>query len=139
VTAPVRERLLAAIVLATGGVYGVPAPEDERDMPLTLVVDGTDTAQENYDMTQWAMPLTLGRAELATSTTGDRTAMRAQAHDALATLLTAMHTDPTFGGLATGVDTTGGGIQQEAGKFIFAEATFTVRYQHLRGQPAVLE
>lgn len=137
-TAPVRERLLAAIVLATGGVYGVPAPEDERDMPLTLVVDGTDTATDNYDFTTWAMPLTLGRAELAVDTSGNRAALRAQAHDALAALISAMYADTTFGALALGVDTTGGGIQLEAGKFVFAEATFTVRYQHLRGQPAVL-
>ena len=137
-TAPVRERLLAAILTATGGVYGVPAPQDERDMPMTLVVDGTDTATENYDYTQWSMPITLGRAELALDATGNRNALRAQAHDALAALITAMYADPTFGGLAVGVDTTGGGIQLEAGKFVFAEANFIVRYQHLRGQPAVL-
>ena len=36
-TASVRERLLAAITTATGGVYRVPTPDDERDLPLTLV------------------------------------------------------------------------------------------------------
>ena len=50
-TAPVRERLIAAILAATGGAYGVPAPEDERDLPLTLVQDGTDSASANYDYT----------------------------------------------------------------------------------------
>ncbi len=49
-----------------------------------------------------------------------------------------MHTDPTFGGLAVGVDYTGGGIQAELGKFVFAGASFTARYQHLRGAPAAL-
>jgi hypothetical protein len=135
-TAPVRERLIAAILTATGGAYGVPAPEDERDLPLTLVQDGTDTAANNYDYTACPMPLSIARAEVATGSTRD--ALRAQAHDALAALITAMHTDETFGGLAVGVDYTGGGIQAELGKFVFAEASFTVRYQHLRGQPAVL-
>jgi hypothetical protein len=135
-TAPVRERLIAAILTATGGAYGVPAPEDERDLPLTLVQDGTDSASQNYDYTACAMPLSIARAEVATGST--RNALRAQAHNALAALITAMHTDETFGGLAVGVDYTGGGIQAELGKFVFAEASFVVRYQHLRGQPAVL-
>jgi hypothetical protein len=135
-TAPVRERLIAAILTATGGAYGVPAPEDERDLPLTLVQDGTDTAANDYDYTACTMPLSIARAEVATGST--RNALRAQAHNALAALITAMHTDETFGGLAVGVDYTGGGIQAELGKFVFAEASFVVRYQHLRGQPDVL-
>lgn len=135
-TAPVRERLLAAILTATGGAYGVPAPEDERDLPLTIVQDGTDSATQNYDYTACAMPLSIARAEVAVGST--RNALRAQAHDSLAALIVAMHTDETFGGLAVGVDYTGGGIQAELGKFVFAEASFVVRYQHLRGQPDVL-
>jgi hypothetical protein len=134
--APVREFLLAAILTATGGEYGVSAPEDERDLPLTIVQDGTDTASANYDYTACAMPLSIARAEVATGSTRD--ALRAQAHTALAALMTVMHTNETFGGLAVGVDYTGGGIQTELGKFVFAEASFVVRYQHLRGQPAVL-
>lgn len=131
----IREQLIAAILTATGGEYGVPAPEDERDLPVTIVQDGTDTASTNYDYTACAMPITVARAELAVGT--NRDALRAQAHSALALLMTAMHVDETFGGLAVGVDYTGGGIQTEVGKFVFAEASFTVRYQHLRGQPAV--
>ena len=131
----IREQLIAAILTATGGEYGVPAPEDERDLPVTIVQDGTDTASTNYDVTACSMPITVARAELAVGT--DRNALRAQAHAALAALIAAMHTDETFGALALGVDYTGGGIQTEVGKFVFAEASFTVRYQHLRGQPAV--
>jgi len=134
-TTSVRERLLTAILTATGGEYGVPAPEDERDLPVTLVQDGTDSASTNYDYTACSMPITVARAELAVGT--DRDALRAQAHAALAALITAMHADETFGALALGVDYTGGGIQTEVGKFVFAEASFTVRYQHLRGQPSV--
>lgn len=135
-TVAVRERLLAAIVLATGGAYGVPAPEDERDLPLTIVQDGNDTASANYDFTACSMPVSVARAEVATGSTRD--ALRIQAHAALTALIAAMHTDETFGGLAVGVDYTGGGIQTELGKFVFAEASFVVRYQHLRGAPASL-
>ena len=131
----IREQLIAAILTATGGEYGVPAPEDERDLPVTIVQDSADTASTNYDVTACSMPITVARAELAVGT--DRNALRAQAHAALAALIAAMHTDETFGALALGVDYTGGGIQTEVGKFVFAEASFTVRYQHLRGQPAV--
>lgn len=136
-TAPVRERLLAAICTAVGGEYGLPSPEDERDLPVTIVQDNTDTVTSNYDTTQLAMPINVGRAEAAASS--DRAALRAQANAALAALITAMAADETFGGLAINADYTGGGIQTEAGKFVFAEATFTVHYKHLRGQPAVIE
>ena len=135
-TTSIRERLLAAILTATGGEYGLPAPEDERDLPVTIVQDGTDSASANYDATECAMPLSIGRAEAATATSRD--ALRQQAHTALASLLTAMHADETFGGLAARVDYTGGGIQIEAGRLVFAEASFTVTYRHARGQPAVL-
>ena len=133
----IREQLVAAILTATGGAYGLPSPEDERDLPVTLVQDGTDSATNSYDTTSLTMPLNVARAELAVGT--DTDVLRAQAHAALAKLITDMHADETFGGLADGVDYTGGGIQIEVGKFVFAEGTFSVRYHHLRGQPSVLE
>ena len=131
----VRERLLANIITAVGGEYGLPTPEDERDLPVTIVQDGTDEASANYDATLCVMPVNVARAEAAAST--DRDANRQQAHAALKALLAAMYTDETFGGLAVGIDYTGCGIQAE-GRLVFAEAAFRVRYQHLRGQPEVL-
>jgi len=131
----VRETLLAAILTAVGGSYGLAAPEDDRDMPVTIVQDGTDENAASYDTTLCLMPLNVARAELATST--HRDAARQQAHAALQTLVARMHADETFGGLATGIDYTGGGIEID-GKLVFAEAVFRVRYQHARGQPAVL-
>lgn len=135
-TACVRERLLSAILTAVTGIYGLPTPEDERDLPVTIVHDGTDTASTDYDTTQVIMPVNIARAEVASSANLD--ALRAQAHAALQQLVEAMHADETFAGLALGVDYTGGRIQIEAGKFVFAEVSFEVRYQHLRGQPSVL-
>ena len=131
----VRERLLANILTAVGGEYGLVAPEDDRDLPVTIVQDGTDEVSANYDATVCTMPLNVARAEAAAST--DRDTLRQQAHTALKALIVAMFTDETFDGLAVGIDYTGGGIEVD-GKFVFAEAAFRVRYQHLRGQPDVL-
>ena len=131
----IRERVIAAIVTAVGGVYGLPAPEDDRDLPVTIVPDDADEATTSYDTTLCVMPLAVARAEASVSLT--RADQRKQAHAALAAIVTAMHTDTSFGGLATGVDYTGGGIQIDA-RMVFAEAQFRVRYQHQRGAPAVL-
>ena len=75
----IREQLIAAILTATSGQYGLTAPEDERDLPLTLVQDAPDTATQNYDFTACAMPISLGRAEVAASI--DRNAARQQESD----------------------------------------------------------
>jgi hypothetical protein len=129
----IRERLLAAITAAVGGEYGLPAPEDERDLPVTIVQDDADEATTRYDEVQISTPIAIGRAEQALI--GDRLQLRQQANEALARLYVAMTADPTFGGLADGVDYVGGGIQAEQGKFVFAEATFRVRWRHLVGNP----
>lgn len=129
----IREQLLAAITLAVNGQYGVPTPEDERELPLTIVQDSTDEAATRYDTVEITTQIAVGRAEAATGT--DAAALRAQANDMLAQIVTDMHADETFDGLAYGVDYAGGGIQAEVGKFVFAEASFRVRWHHLRGDP----
>jgi len=43
---PIREQLLAAITTAVGGEYGIPAPEDERDLPVTIVQDDVARAAD---------------------------------------------------------------------------------------------
>jgi hypothetical protein len=138
----VRERLIARIVGVMGAEYGVPAPEDERDVPLTIVQEATDEALSspgsNYDTTSLAMPVAVARAELATA--ADRSSQRAQANEMLARIIREMYVDETFSGLADGVDLVGGGINIElAGKLVFAEASFRVRYHYLRGDPYHLD
>jgi hypothetical protein len=131
----IREQLIAAILTAVGGEYDIPPPEDERDVPLTIVQDGTDEVSTTFDTNNVVMPLNIARAELAAST--DRDVMRAHANDMLGDIVAAMHVDETFGGLARGVDYTGGGIAMGSGALVFAEAAFRVRYSHARGQMAV--
>ena len=134
----IREQLLSAITTAVSGEYGVPAPDSEQDLPITIVQDGADEAQANaYGDTDALMPLAIASAAVATSS--DLNTMRAQANALLASIITTMHTDETFGGLADGIEYTGGGIETEVGKFVFAEAQFTVRYHFTRGDPFTSE
>lgn len=128
----IREQLISAIIAAVGGEYGIPPPEDERDVPVTIVQDGADEVTITFDTTNAVMPVNVARAEAASST--NRDTMRAHAHQMLGDLVAAMHADETFGGLARGVEYTGGGIAMGAGPLVFAEAAFRVRYSHARGQ-----
>lgn len=133
----VRERLLAAITTAVGGVYRVPSAEDERDLPLVFVQDGPDEASSNYDFVRLVMPVSVAHAAEAVST--DRAEQRAQAHEMLADLVAAMQADETFGGLAQGVELVGVSINTELGKLVFAESSWQVTYRHLRGDARALE
>lgn len=137
---PIREQLLAAITTAVGGEYSIPAPEDERDLPVTIVQDGTDEAGALYGYSAWVTPVAVATAQAAVDTsalssTAARAALRAQAHEMLAALHHALNADPTFGGLAEGFDEDGQGIQTEIGKFVFAELQIRVRWHHVRGNP----
>ena len=51
-----RERILAALTTLVDGEYGLPTPEDEREVPVTIVSDGADTATPDYDAVTCVMP-----------------------------------------------------------------------------------
>ena len=134
----VREQILSAITTRVGGEYGIPAPETERDLPITIVQDGPDDASDDvYGQTNAQMPVVIASAVVAASK--DRDDMRAEAGELLASLIQSVFSDETFGGLVEKVEYTGGGIQTEATKFLFAEAQFTVFYNHVRGDPYTQE
>lgn len=133
----VRERLLSAITTATQGEYGeYIAAEDE--LPITVVADGDDTSSTNqYGITSNEMPVSIARAETATSQ--DKNNKRKQAHIMLVSIMQKMFTDPTFTGLASRLNYTGCSIQTEGpGGMVFAQANFTATYQHLAGNPLAL-
>lgn len=131
----IRERLISAILTATGGQYAPGSADEASEAPVTYVQDDTDQAGGTYDVTECVMPVSVARIEVSASP--DRNLQRKQAHAALAGLITSMFADETFGGLAKGIEYAGGGIQIDAAKLVFAEASFRVRYEHLRGQPTV--
>lgn len=134
----IREQILAAITTAVSGEYGIPAPESERDLPVTIVQDGQDEAETTtYNQTNVLMPVAIASAASAAS--HDKDTMRAQANALMASIITTMFADETFGDLADGIEYTGGGIQTEVGKFVFAEAQFTVRYHFVRGDPFTID
>ena len=47
----------------------------------------------------------------------------------------ALEADPTFGGLADGVDPAGQSLQTELGQYVFAELSIRLRWHHARGKP----
>lgn len=133
----IREQLIAAIVDAVGGVYALPAPESEREVPITIVRDGEDQqAEQGYESTGWLMTVAIGRAVAADST--DREARRQQAHSVLLDLYREIYVDETFGGLADGLAVTLQGMDLELPKIIMVALQFDVRYHHAIGDPLTL-
>jgi len=138
----IREQLLDAITTAVGGEYGVPAPDDERDLPITIVQDGTETvSRDDYGFYTADLDLVIAKAENSPAQTPGQSrtefqaAMRAKCHEMLAEIQVEMFADETFGGLASGMEYVGGSIATEVGRLCLVEAQFTVRYQVVRGDP----
>lgn len=130
----IREQILSALTTAVGGEYGLPAPEDERDLPITIVEDQPESASEDqYGYSVMVLPVVVASGAAAATT--DRNAMRAQANALLASIVQTVFADAPLGALVDGVEYTGGGIQTEVGRFVFAEAQFSIRYHTVRGNP----
>jgi hypothetical protein len=140
-TTSIREQIQVAAAALVGGEWGVPAPQDEQDLPFTSLDDGTDTVIESdYETTRLEMSVVVARAALATS--NNRAAMHAQSNELYAQLvkeLTGPDVDETLDGLADGIDFLGGGTLEEVGKFVFAIVNFKIRYHHITGDPYTIE
>lgn len=134
----IREQLLEAITTAVGGEYGIPPPSNEREMPVTIVKDIAEGAEDTeYGFSNITTQVAIGSAASATDI--DRDTMRAQANDLLAAIYSAMYDDETFGGLADRVEYSGGIINTELGRFVFAEGQFLVHWHHVRGDPFTID
>jgi hypothetical protein len=143
---PVREQLLSAITTAVGGTYGVPLSEDERDLPLIIVQDGEEVAEPTaYGATEYTIEVSVISVDKAADRVAGQSqeqyqaAMRAKCHELLAASQVLFFADPTFGGLADGVDYTGGSITAEANGLCYAAAQFSVRYHTVRGDPFTID
>lgn len=137
----IREQLLAAITTAVSGKYGIPSADAFRDLPVTIVVEGEEVAtqeEHNVDTMEMEVAVAKGAEVPETVDPTDTSAIRSQAHELLAAARQAMFADETFGGLATSVQYSGGGIQSDLTRIVFAEAQFVVRYQTVRGDPYTL-
>ena len=134
----IREKIIAAITTAVGGEYDIPAPEDSRDLPVTIVRDLPEqAADDQYGISNMIIPVAIARAQAANS--HDREAMRIQGNDIHAQLIAEMFADETFGNLADGIEYTGGGIEAEVGMFVAAEVQFNIRYHTVRGDPYTID
>ena len=134
----IREQLIQKITETVGGLYDIPAPTDEREYPVTIVRDRPEVAADDqYGVSNREIPVAIGRGAVSASTV--RAEQRAEANELLADLVTEMFADEGFTSLADGLEYTGGGIQVEVGKFVIAEAQFTVRYHTVRGDPYTID
>jgi len=74
----IREQLVAAITTAVGGEFGVPDSEDLRDLPVCIVDDGEEIAEDTvYGQTNIELPIVVAKAAEASS--HNRDTMRQEA------------------------------------------------------------
>lgn len=130
----IREQLLAAISTAVGGVYDLPIPADESELPWVSVKDIQEEASDDdYGHTTIVLEVVIGKGAAAVSR--DREALRAQGNELLASVIEDMGADETFGSLAEKCSYAGGVIQAELGAMCLVAATFNVTYSTVRGDP----
>jgi hypothetical protein len=136
-TLPIREQILQALATRTGASRQL-AAYDPRDLPITILVDGEETAAEGlYGMTNVTMPVTFARAIPLTGVKAD--AWHTAAQKALADLIEEIYTgdDDTLGGLADGIDYAGGQaeILTDGGNGAAVQVSANVRYAFVHGNP----
>ena len=132
----VREQLLANIVTAVSGQYRVTsAPLDDAELPVCVVSEGEEAATSDavHDAIDIELPIVVAKGSLAADDSPET--LRAKGNELLASIITEMYADETFGDLAESVEYTAGAIISEPGKRCLAEAQFIVRYQIESGDP----
>ena len=132
---PIREQILQALATRVGAVREVPI-YDRSDLPLTVLAEGDEQAQpDDYDLTRVSMEVYIAKAVAANVAKEE---WHGQANKEMADLIVAAFDgDDTFGGLADGMDYTGGSIdtiQDGAGGYV-ATISLVVRYAFLHGNP----
>ena len=143
---PIREQILQALatrVSAARGLEGfdVRDARESVDGTITVLVDQPDTAENtNYGTTHISMPVTIGRVRYLDTNKGDE--WHTQGSTLQADLsLQAFGGDDTLGGLADGMDYTGGQVDviTDGSRGIAAQINITVRYHHVRGNPYLID
>ena len=133
---PIREQIIRALQTRTGALRKLP-DYDDRDLPITEIDEGTETATESgYGMTNATLQITVARA-INMSGVKDDTWHRAQ-NIALAELIKEIYTGgDRLGGLADGIDYNGGAIDllTNAANGAGVAVTVSVRYSFVHGNP----
>ena len=137
---PIRERILQALATRINAQRGL-EQYDARDLPITVLVEGEDTAQESdYDRTNVTLPITVAYANNASGTKSDT--WYAQANTALANLIQSVYAgDESLGGLVQGIDYTGGDVAvlTDGATGYAVQAFFNIRYAFVHGNPFLTE
>lgn len=133
----VREQILEAISNRTGARRALEV-YDARDLPITVMVEGSDQAVETpYGMTAVTMPVTIARAIPLPADKSDE--WLTDANYALGELIREIYAgdDDTLGGLCQGLDYSGGTVEVltdgTAGAAV--QAAISVRFQFAHGNP----
>lgn len=132
---PIREQILQAIAARVTGTR-ILEQFDARDLPVTVVADDEESNEPAYDMEMLAMPVTIARAIPLTGAKTD--AWHTTANVALADLLVELYTGgDTLGGLAHGIDYTGGSVEilSDGALGAIVQVVVSVRYSIVRGNP----
>ena len=133
---PIRERILQALATRLSAQRGL-EQYDARDLPITILVEGEDTAQESdYDRTNVTLPVTIAYANNVSGTKSDT--WYAQANTALANLIQSVYSgDESLGGLCQGIDYTGGDVAvlTDGATGYAVQAFFNIRYAFVHGNP----
>lgn len=134
---PIREQILQAITDAVGGEYYADIPEDERDLPLTSVVDGEDeAATDAYGVTNVTTLVQVVRAQKADSR--EKSDMRAQCNGILADMVVELSSDSATKALVDGIDYISGAIVPESDG-CSGIASFNIRWHHVAGDPYTID
>lgn len=133
---PIRERVLQALAARLNAVRGL-EQYDERDLPLTVIVEGEENADDgDYDLVRVTLPVTIARVSKFLGAKDDE--WHQQANADFAALIKEVYTGgEDLGGLAQGIDYTGGGIDvvSDGARGTMVQAFFNIRYAFTHGDP----
>lgn len=128
----IREQIMQALAARLSAQRGLEG-YDQRDLPLTVLYEAEESAEPAYGMTRITLPVTVARGLKRPATD-----WHAAATTALADLVVAIYgSDETLGGLAEGIDYTGGtiGTFADGADGIVVNAQIEIRFSHVRGNP----
>lgn len=132
----IREQILDALATRTGATR-VLEQYDVRDLPITVLAEGEDSAVETaYGMTAVTMPVTVARAIALTGVKDDT--WYADANEALGDLIVEIYAGgDTLGGLCQGIDYAGGAVEllTDGADGAAVQASVNVRFMFRHGDP----
>ena len=133
---PIREQIIQALAARVGATRRL-AMYDERDLPITVLQEGDDTAAEGlYGMTNVSTSISIARAIRMDGVKDD--SWYTELNTALADLIVELYAGgDDIGGLAHGMDYVSGSVDllTDGGVGAGVAVTVNVRYSFVHGNP----